>query len=190
MAIYPGIIDKNYMELLKETTYTMIKERFDGYQIWSAYLKIKPNQLIVKNRFTPIRYWIKVAWGCRLVYLFQNKPGWERKSEWVNITFCISWQYQYHMTIYRRNLCSTLIEWLQWFLILHSTIDSITYTIPLNRAGDCSYAQYSLDDKYSIRPGFEPSTLNHNLTKWAIGAGHVGAETLHILNLKLGWWNE
>ena len=39
------------------------------------------------------------------------------------------------------------------------------HNIPLNRAGDCSYAQYNLDDKYSIRPGFEPSTLNQNLTK-------------------------
>ena len=53
----------------------------------------------------------------------------------------------------KSGLCPTLLEWLQWFFIVHSTIDSTTH---LEQFG--ALYMHILDEKHPTRPGFEPST--------------------------------
>ena len=53
----------------------------------------------------------------------------------------------------KSGLCPTLLEWLQWFFIVHSTIDSTTH---FEQFG--ALYMHILDEKQPIRPGFEPST--------------------------------
>ena len=59
-------------------------------------------------------------------------------------------------------LCPTLIQWFKVFFIVHTTINSTAYCIPLNSSEHC--IMHNLDDKHPTWPVLEPSTSKFRAT--------------------------
>ena len=96
-----------------------------------------------------------------------NSNGWMPRISWGVNKYCFtslsaqSWQYRDRREPEAGNMPYSYIEWLQGFFIVHSTIGSIVHsTISLEHC-ICTTTN-NHDDKYPVRPGFEPGTFRLN----------------------------